>query len=94
MRTPFTSRWGTAVVALVVLGTVSTAGCTSNVQTGTTQPTNVTVGALLPLRGDAASIGANVNSTIRVAESDVNNYLDANNASIRVARRQGHRNDP
>jgi ubiquitin len=39
----------------------------------------VTVGALLPLTGDAASIGANVNSTIRVAESDVNNYLAANN---------------
>ncbi|MGD0170887.1 MAG: hypothetical protein ABSB81_01990 [Halobacteriota archaeon] len=59
---PFTSRWSTAIVALVVIGTVFTAGCTSNVQT--TQAQSVTVGALLPLTGDAASVGANVNAPI------------------------------
>jgi ABC-type branched-subunit amino acid transport system substrate-binding protein len=36
------------------------------------------------LRGDAASVGGNVNSTIRVAEADVHNYLAATAASIRV----------
>lgn len=82
MRMPFTIRWSTAIVALVVIGTVFTAGCTSNVQT--TQARSVTVGALLPLTGDAASVGANVNATISVAAADINSYLAANNASIRV----------
>jgi len=71
------------IVALIIIA-ASTAGCTSNVQMRTTQPKNVTVGALLPLTGDAASVGASVNSTIRVAEADVNAYLAATNASIRV----------
>jgi branched-chain amino acid transport system substrate-binding protein len=70
------------VVALVMV--VAAAGCTSNVQTRTIQPKNVTVGALLPLTGNAASTGANVNSTIRVAETDVNNYLGTTNANIHV----------
>ncbi|MGZ7115540.1 MAG: hypothetical protein ACXVI0_10905 [Halobacteriota archaeon] len=43
---PFTGRWSTAIVALVVIGTVLTAGCTSNVET--TQTRSVTVGVLLP----------------------------------------------
>ncbi|MEI7827528.1 MAG: ABC transporter substrate-binding protein [Euryarchaeota archaeon] len=81
---PFTSRWGTTLVVLAVIGTVLTAGCTSNVQTGTTQARSVTVGALLPLTGDATSVGANVNATISAAEADVNNYLAVNNATIRV----------
>jgi branched-chain amino acid transport system substrate-binding protein len=51
---------------------------------GNTQPKSVPVGVLLPLTGDAASVGANVNSTIHAAEADVNSYLAANNASIRV----------
>jgi branched-chain amino acid transport system substrate-binding protein len=84
MRMPFTSRWGTTLVVLAVIGTVLTAGCTSNVQTGTTQARSVTVGALLPLTGDATSVGANVNATISAAEADVNNYLAVNNATIRV----------
>jgi branched-chain amino acid transport system substrate-binding protein len=79
-----TSPWGTALVALVVIGAVLTAGCTSSVQTGTTQPQSVAVGALLPLTGEHADVGANLNSTIRVAEADVNNYLAATNASVRV----------
>ena len=81
---PFTSRWGTAFIALVVLGTVLTAGCTSSVQPGTTQPKSVTVGALLPLTGDGANVGANVNSTIHAAEADVNDYLAAAKASVRI----------
>jgi len=81
---PFTSRWGTAFIVLVVLGTVMTAGCTSSVQPGTTQPKSVTIGALLPLTGDGANVGANVNSTIHAAEADVNDYLAAANASVRV----------
>jgi len=84
MNIPLTSRWGTAFVALVVLGAVLTAGCTSSVQTGTTQPTSVAVGALLPLTGEHAEVGANLNSTIHVAEADVNDYLAATNAGIRV----------
>jgi branched-chain amino acid transport system substrate-binding protein len=71
------------VVALIIVA-ASTAGCTSNMQTGTTQPKNVTIGALVPLTGNAASIGASVNSTIRVAEADVNEYLAETNANIRV----------
>ena len=71
------------IVALIIIA-ASTAACTSNVQTGTKQPKNVTVGALLPLTGNAASIGASVNSTIRVAEADVNEYLAATSASVRV----------
>jgi branched-chain amino acid transport system substrate-binding protein len=71
------------LVALM-LAAASAAGCTSNVQTGTTQPKTVLVGALVPLTGTAASTGANVNSTIRVAEADVNDYLAAANASVRV----------
>ena len=71
-------------IAALILVAAATAGCTSNVQTGTTQPKTVTIGALLPLTGSAASIGASVNSTIRVAEADVNKYLAATNASVRV----------
>ncbi len=71
------------IVALIVVA-ASTAGCTSNVQTETTQPKTVTIGALVPLTGSSASIGAHVNSTIRIAEADVNDYLAATNASIRV----------
>lgn len=71
------------LVALLIVAT-STAGCTSNEQTGTIQPKTVLVGALVPLTGTAASTGANVNSTIRVAEADVNDYLATTNASVRV----------
>ncbi len=61
-----------------------TPGCTSNVQTGTTQPKTVTIGALVPLSGTAASTGANVNSTIYAAVADVNDYLAAINGSVRL----------
>jgi branched-chain amino acid transport system substrate-binding protein len=71
------------VVTLILLA-ASTAGCASNVQTGTTQPETVRIGALVPLTGSSASIGANVNSTIHVAEADVNEYLAATNANVRV----------
>ncbi|MGZ4907972.1 MAG: ABC transporter substrate-binding protein [Halobacteriota archaeon] len=71
------------VVALILVA-ASTAGCTSNVQTGTTQPKTVTIGALVPLTGTAASTGANVNSTIRVAVADVNEYLTSTNAHVRI----------
>ncbi|MDD1721495.1 MAG: penicillin-binding protein activator [Euryarchaeota archaeon] len=71
------------IVAFIVVA-VSTAGCTSNVQTGTTQPKTVLVGALVPLTGTAASTGANVNSTIRVAVADVNEYFAATDANVRV----------
>ncbi|MGZ8897705.1 MAG: ABC transporter substrate-binding protein [Halobacteriota archaeon] len=71
------------IVALILVAG-STAGCTSNVQTGMTQPTSVAVGALLPMTGEHADVGANLNSTIHVAEADVNDYLAATNASIRV----------
>ncbi len=69
----------TILLGLVVLVLVaaSTAGCTSNVQTGTTQPKTVTIGALVPLTGAAASTGTNINSTIGVAAADVNDYLAA-----------------
>jgi branched-chain amino acid transport system substrate-binding protein len=77
-----TTRWGPAFVTFIVLGIVLTAGCASNVQT--VQLKSVTIGALLPLTGNAASTGANVNSTIHVAEADVNDYLAATNANIRV----------
>jgi branched-chain amino acid transport system substrate-binding protein len=81
MRMPFASCCSTAIVALVVIGTLLTAGCTSN---ESTQARSVKVGALLPLTGDAASVGANVNATISAAAADINSYLAANNASIRV----------
>lgn len=71
------------LVPLIIV-TASTAGCTSNVRAGTTQPKTVTIGALVPLTGSSASIGAPVNSTIRVAEADVNDYLAATNANTRV----------
>src|SRR5512136_281813 len=71
------------IVALILVAG-STAGCTSNVQTGETQPTSVAVGALLPMTGEHADVGANLNSTIHVAEADVNDYLAATNASVRV----------
>ncbi|MGZ4901436.1 MAG: ABC transporter substrate-binding protein [Halobacteriota archaeon] len=71
------------VVALILL-VASTIGCTSNVQTATTEPKTVTIGALVPLTGTAASTGANVNSTIHVAVADVNEYLSATNESTRI----------
>ncbi|HYA33913.1 MAG TPA: penicillin-binding protein activator [Candidatus Bathyarchaeia archaeon] len=71
------------VIVLVVIGAIFAAGCTSNVQTST-QARNVTIGALLPLTGDAASVGTNVNATIDAAATDVNNYFAATNASVRV----------
>lgn len=70
--------------AALLLVAALIAGCTSNVQTGTTQPKTVTVGALVPLTGSSVGIGASVNSTIRVAEADVNNYLAATNANVRI----------
>ena len=70
------------VVALVIAASI--AGCISNVPMGTTQPKTVTIGALVPFTGSSASTGANVNSTIRVAEADINDYLAATNASVRV----------
>jgi branched-chain amino acid transport system substrate-binding protein len=72
------------VAAFAILGAVLTAGCVSSVKTETTQSRTVSVGALLPLTGDASSIGANVNSTIHAAEADVNSYLAARTAGIRV----------
>ena len=71
------------VVTLILL-VASTVGCTSNVHTATTQPKTLTIGALVPLTGTAASTGANVNSTIHVAVADVNEYLSATNESTRI----------
>jgi branched-chain amino acid transport system substrate-binding protein len=73
-----------ALLVSILLTSIFAAGCTSSVQPGTTQPKSVTVGALLPLTGDGANVGANVNSTIHAAEVDVNDYLTAANVSVRV----------
>ena len=80
----FIDRGTILVIAVIVLGSVLTGGCTTNVQTGNTSPTIVSVGALLPLTGNAASIGGGINGTLYAAETDVNSYLAATNASIRV----------
>src|SRR5659263_777467 len=80
----FIDRGTLLVIAVIVLGSVLTGGCTTNVQTGNTSPTIVSVGALLPLTGNAASIGGGINGTLYAAETDVNSYLAATNASIRV----------
>jgi branched-chain amino acid transport system substrate-binding protein len=72
------------IVAITVLLSVLAGGCTTNVQTVSTPPTIVSVGALLPLTGDAASIGEGINSTLYATETNINSYLAATNANTRL----------
>jgi len=80
----FTDQGIIFIVAITVLGSVLAGGCATNVQTVNTPPRIVSVGSLLPLTGDAASVGEGINSTLYAAETDINSYLAATNASMRV----------
>jgi branched-chain amino acid transport system substrate-binding protein len=79
------------LMAIILLATVFVTGCTASTDvTATlsgarTQVTNeLSIGALLPLSGDATETGRSAQAALSVAESDINSYLATINSSVRI----------
>jgi branched-chain amino acid transport system substrate-binding protein len=77
-------------MATILLATVF-AGCTTSMNTTTTSSTASTqattelrIGALLPLSGDATGIGRSAQAALAVANDDINTFLATINSDTRI----------